>query len=168
MPKSLVPSGEARNHAGTMRENEMRKWGGARPRALSSAQSRGPRPRRAVRVEDGVTLIEILVALSILFAILIPLMGAYDWSMGQTSNTNQLTAAANLAGQALEQARAAAAATGGFPVAAQTRAAVAGTPYQLSTTVSTNTTMNWETITANVYLGSATTALVTLTTVVGP
>ena len=107
-----------------------------------------------------------MVALGILALVVVPLMAGFDWSMGQTSQTNQLTAGTNVARQALEQARAEAA-SGTFPVPAQARAAVSGTPFQLQTTVSTNSTMNFETITARVYGGSSATTLVSLTTVVG-
>ncbi len=117
--------------------------------------------------QTGFTLVEIMVALGILALVVVPLMAGFDWSMGQASQTNQLTAAANIARQALETARETTA-SGTFPVSAQARAAVSGTPYQLQTTVSTNGTMNFETITASVYAGSSSTPAVTLTTVVGP
>ncbi len=138
------------------------------PGQMTRPAGRAHRRRRPSEgCQGGFTLVEIMVALGILALVLVPLMAGFDWSMGQASQTNELTAATNIARQALETARETTA-SGTFPVPAQARAAVSGTPYQLQTSVSTNGTMNFETITATVYLGGGTAPEVSLTTVVGP
>ncbi len=118
--------------------------------------------------EHGFTLIEIIVSLTILALILVPLLAGFDWSMGQAGQSNSTTAATNLARQAIEAARAAGSVQAGYPVPAVARAQVAGTPYQRETVVSTNTTMGFETITVNVYNGTSSTPVVSLSTVVSP
>lgn len=130
----------------------------ARGRAVGAGSAR----------EGGFTLVEILVSLTLMALILIPLMAGFDWSMGQAGQSNTTTAATNLARQALEYARSQASNPAGFPVPSSPRAPVAGTPFQRETLTSTNTAMNWETITVNVYYGTSPTPLVTLSTVVSP
>jgi len=138
-------------------------WDGKGASAMRNQAARGPR-----HGQRGFTMVEILVALSILALILVPLLAGFDWSMGQTSQSNLTTAATNLARQTLETARAEGSTASGFPVASAARAAVPGTAFQAETVVVTNTTMNFEQITVNVYNGAALTPLVSLTSVVGP
>jgi prepilin-type N-terminal cleavage/methylation domain-containing protein len=138
-------------------------WNARWTKAIPDEVARRPR-----HGERGFTMVEILVALTILALILVPLLAGFDWSMGQTGQSNLTTAATNLARQILETARAEGSTSSGFPVAGAGRAAVAGTRFQAETIVTTNTTMNFEQVVVNVYNGTATTPLVSLTSVIGP
>ena len=137
--------------------------------------TRVPSPSTALasRSRDaGFTLVEIMVALTILALILIPLFGGFSWSIGQTGLANQQTVATNLARQRLEAARVQAGTPAGF-LALQTggeaRGPVTGTALERELLVAFDSSINIITLTVNVYQDTtAATPLVSLVTVVSP
>jgi prepilin-type N-terminal cleavage/methylation domain-containing protein len=120
--------------------------------------------------DAGFTVVEIVVALTILALILIPLFGGFSWSLGQTGMANQQTAATNLARQRLEAARVQASTPGGFAAletGGEARASVPGTPLERELLVAFDSSINIITLTVNVYQDAAAAApLVSLVTVV--
>ena len=126
--------------------------------------------RRLPSTHSGFTVIEIVIALTILALILIPLFTGFTWSLGQTGMANKQTSATNLARERLEMARVAASTPAGFAALSaggDPRAPVPGTPFDRELLVGFDNSLNIITLTVNVYPNSVVTApLVSLSTVV--
>ena len=116
------------------------------------------------------TLVELIVALTILSGVIVLLMAGFSWSLDQTGLSNQRSVAVNLARERLESAKAEASSGAGFAAlqsGGDARAAVPGTAFDRELLVAYEGSINILTLTANVYpTGAVQPPVVSLQTVV--